>query len=114
MAELWSTTIALVVVCALAVAALKLLGRRSSRPGRGLRVVEELSLGARRSVFVIEAAGRCFLVGAGDGPLNVLAELDAAAVRGETEATTSLPVGARGVFTKALERVLLGAKGNAK
>jgi len=45
-------------VCAVAVAALKLLGRRSSRPGRGLRVVEELSLGARRSVFVIEARTR--------------------------------------------------------
>ena len=28
-------------------------------------------------MFVIETAGRCFLVGVGDGPMALLAELDA-------------------------------------
>ena len=31
-------------------------------------------------MYVIEAAGRCFLVGVGDGPMAMLAELDAAAL----------------------------------
>ena len=80
---------ALVVVCAVAVGALKLLARRVPRSARGLRVVEELSLGARRSVYVIEAAGRCFLVGAGEGPLSMLAELDVATVKGHAANATA-------------------------
>jgi flagellar biogenesis protein FliO len=68
-------TAALVGVCALAVAALRLVGRRGA-VGRALRLRAHLPLGARRSVYVIDAGGRSFLVGAGDGALSLLAELD--------------------------------------
>jgi flagellar biogenesis protein FliO len=69
------------VVCLVAWGALRLLaGRGIGRGGLGagaVRVLARCSLEPRRSVYVIEAAGRCLLVGVGDGPMTVLAELDA-------------------------------------
>src|SRR5690242_9447996 len=81
MSQLWSTALALLLVCATAAAALRLLARRRPRGERRLRVVEELELGTRQTLYLVEAAGRCLLVGAGDGPLALLAELDPASAR---------------------------------
>jgi flagellar biogenesis protein FliO len=39
-------------------------------------VLARCPLEPRRSVYVIEAAGRSFLIGVGEGPMTVLAELD--------------------------------------
>ena len=58
-----------------------------------------LPLEPRRSVFVIETAGRCFLVGVGDGPMALLAELDADKLPKPQESA-----GTR--FTDVLARVL--------
>ena len=77
-AYLAQTLLALVAVSALAVVVLRMLRRRSG--ARGLRVVARLSLEPRRSLYVIEAAGKFLLVGVGDGPMTTLAELDAAKV----------------------------------
>jgi flagellar protein FliO/FliZ len=71
---LLSTTVALAFVCALAVGALKLLAPRRSAGGT-MRVVEKLPLDARRSLYVVEVDGRRLLLGAGDGPLTLLREL---------------------------------------
>jgi flagellar biogenesis protein FliO len=76
MGPLWSTTLALAVMCALALGALRALGRRGGGAPRGLRVVGRLPLETRRTLYVVEAAGRTLLVGVGDGPMTVLAELD--------------------------------------
>jgi flagellar protein FliO/FliZ len=77
---LLSTTVALAFVCALAVGALRLLGpRKFSERHVEMRVVEKLPLDARRSLYLIEVAGRRMLVGAGDGPLTLLKELPAEA-----------------------------------
>ena len=66
------------VVCLVAWGALRLLaGRGIGKASGAIRVVARCPLEPRRSVFVIEAAGRCFLVGVGDGPMALLAELDA-------------------------------------
>jgi flagellar biosynthetic protein FliO len=69
------------VVCLVAWGALRLLaGRgfgRGGPAGRAVRVLARCPLEPRRSVYVIEAAGRCLLVGVGEGPMTVLAELDA-------------------------------------
>lgn len=75
---LLSTTVALAFVCALAVGVLKLLGPRRGPSGRGMRVLNKLPLDARRSLYVVEVGGRCLLVGAGDGPLTLLTEVDPA------------------------------------
>ena len=66
------------VVCVVAWGTLRLLaGRGIGKAAGAIRVVARCPLEPRRSVFVIETAGRCFLVGVGDGPMALLAELDA-------------------------------------
>ena len=66
------------VVCLVAWGTLRLLaGRGVGKASSAVRVVARCPLEPRRSVFVIETAGRCFLVGVGDGPMALLAELDA-------------------------------------
>jgi flagellar biogenesis protein FliO len=49
---------------------------------------------------VIEAGGKCLLVGVGEGPMTVLAELDAEKVRSESAAVPSTK------FADVLARVL--------
>jgi flagellar biogenesis protein FliO len=73
----------LVVVCAGAYLLVRLLGRL---PGAGgeplLRVVARLPLEPRRTLYVVEAAGKTLLVGTTEGgPMATLAELDAEAVQ---------------------------------
>src|SRR5437870_3683968 len=77
--------ISLGVVCLLAYLALKWLARRGVGRGEGpLQVIARCPLEPRRAVYVVQAAGRCFLVGVGDGPMALLAELDPAAVKAST------------------------------
>jgi flagellar protein FliO/FliZ len=76
-AYLVQTALALVAVSALALVTLRLLRRRAGPGGPGLRVVARLALEPRRSIYVVEAAGRYLVVGVGDGPMALLAELDA-------------------------------------
>jgi len=64
-------------VCLIAWGALRLLaGRGVGKASGAIRVVARCPLEPRRSVYVVEAAGRSFLIGVGDGPMAVLAELD--------------------------------------
>jgi flagellar biosynthetic protein FliO len=73
--------VSLGAVCVVAWLALKLLaGRGAGRTTGAIRVVARCPLEPRRSVYVIEAGGRCFLVGVGEGPMAMLAELDASAL----------------------------------
>ncbi|HZL18936.1 MAG TPA: flagellar biosynthetic protein FliO, partial [Polyangia bacterium] len=53
-------------------------------------------------VYAVEAAGRCFLIGVGEGPMSVLAELDAERVKGDLGAAA--PVGFAEVLARALGR----------
>src|SRR6476619_1486366 len=79
------------VVCLVAWGALRLLaGRGMGRGGLGggaIRVLARCPLEPRRSLYVIESAGRCLLVGVGEGPMTVLAELDAAKLPAPAPAT---------------------------
>src|SRR5207248_162334 len=73
--------VSLGLVCLLAYLALKWLARRGvGRSAGPLRVLARCPLEPRRSVYLIETAGRCFLVGVGEGPMALLAEVDRAAV----------------------------------
>src|SRR4051812_35145673 len=88
------------VVCVLAWGTLRLLaGRGAGKASGAIRVIARCPLEPRRSVFVIEAAGRCFLVGVGDGPMALLAELDAGKLPKPQES-------AGAGFTDVLARVL--------
>lgn len=74
-------------VCVLAFVALRFLGRRGvGRPNGPIKIMARLPLEPRRALYVIETAGRCFLIGVGDGPMTMLAELGADQVK------ASLPV----------------------
>jgi flagellar biogenesis protein FliO len=44
-----------------------------------MRVVGRLALEPRRSIYLVEIGGRCFMVGVGEGPMTMLGEVDAPA-----------------------------------
>ena len=91
------------VVCLVAWGTLRLLaGRGVGKASGAIRVLARCPLEPRRSVYVIETAGRCFLVGVGDGPMALLAELDAAKVKVLVGTGTPLRFG--DVLARALGR----------
>jgi flagellar biosynthetic protein FliO len=95
--------VSLGVVCLVAVVALRFLGRRGIGRGNGpIKVVARCPLEPRRSVYLIEAAGRCFLVGVGDGPMTMLAEVGVEDVKATLPKATES--GKR--FAEVLGRVL--------
>jgi flagellar biosynthetic protein FliO len=73
--------ISLGLVCVLAYWVLRWLGRKGvGRSSANIRVLGQCYLEPRRSVYLVETAGRCFLLGVGDGPVNLLAEVDRTAI----------------------------------
>ncbi|SRR6266404_1856344 len=94
--------VSLGVVCLLAYFALRFLaGRGVGRATGAIRVLARCPLEPRRSVYLIEAAGRCFLVGVGDGAMALLAEVD-----GDKVAATIPSAAAPGRFAEILARAL--------
>lgn len=94
--------ISLGVVCLIAYVSLRFLSRRGVGRARGpIKILARCPLEPRRSLYLVEIAGRCFLVGVGDGPMTMLAEVDV------PEATAAVPaspeVGSR--FADVLGRV---------
>ena len=92
------------VVCLVAWGALRLLaGRGVGKASGAVRVIARCPLEPRRSVYVIEAAGRSFLIGVGEGPMTVLAELEGDKLRAAREASVAAP-GFAEVLARALGR----------
>ena len=107
------TFLSLGLVCLLAYFTLKWVYRRGVGQSNGpIRVVARCSPEHKRSLFLIEAAGRCFLVGSSEGGMSLLAEVDAQTVRKEMRDQAHDSVGsrlgraARGRFAEILNRVL--------
>jgi flagellar biogenesis protein FliO len=73
-----STTAVLALLCVAALLALR--GLRGGRRARVMKVRERLALDGRRAVYLVEVAGRCLVVGAGEGGLSTLAEVDPSAL----------------------------------
>jgi len=77
---LLQTLLALGVVCAAAYLVLRFVVRRAI-PGarRGpVRILTRVAVEPKRSLLLVEAAGRCFLVGSSEAGLSLIAELDPA------------------------------------
>lgn len=77
--------IALVIVCAMAYVVLRLLLPRlkfgaHTKNSNIIRVVERVGVDQRRSLMVVEVAGKCLLVGSSENGVNLVSELDAEAV----------------------------------
>jgi len=74
--------VSLGIVCVLAYVSLRFLGKRGiGRASGPIRVLARCPLEPRRALYLVETAGRCFLVGVGDGPMTMLAEVGAAEVK---------------------------------
>jgi flagellar biogenesis protein FliO len=85
LATVLRTLLSLIGVCALAWAVLTLLARRGllrtaglgARPGARLAVLERVSLSPRRTLYLVRADARVFLMAAGEaGPPALIAELE--------------------------------------
>jgi flagellar biosynthetic protein FliO len=75
------TVLGLGVLCVAALLARRALAGRAVAAG-GMRVMGRLAIEPRRSLVLVEAGGRQFLVGVGDGPMTLLAELTRADAAG--------------------------------
>jgi flagellar biogenesis protein FliO len=96
--------LSLAMVCLSAYVVLRWLSRRGVGRAEGpVRVLARCSLEPRRVVYLVQAGGRCFLVGVGDGPMAMLAELDPAAVKSEGNDPVSPSAGSR--FAELLARI---------
>jgi flagellar biosynthetic protein FliO len=95
--------VSLGVVCLIAYVSLRFLSRRGvGRASGPIKVLARCSLEPRRALYLVETAGRCFLVGVGDGPMTMLAEVGAADVAATIPATSDSP----NRFADVLGRVL--------
>ena len=78
---LLQTLAALGVVCLAALVVLRYLVPRALAGKAGpVRVIGRVTVEPKRSLLLVEAAGRCFLVGSSEGGLRLIAELDPAKV----------------------------------
>jgi flagellar biogenesis protein FliO len=95
--------VSLAVVCLVAYLCLRWLSRRGvGRTEGAVRVLARCTLEARRSVYLLQVGGRCFLIGVGDGPMAMLAEIDSAAMKNEGFETAESQPGSR--FAEVLAR----------
>ena len=80
-----TSIVVLAVVCIVAFAVVKLIGRFLAtgrvRGAHLLDVIARVPLEPRRSLYVVEVAGKTLLVGTSEMGLSVLTELDAGEVR---------------------------------
>jgi flagellar protein FliO/FliZ len=77
------------VVCVLAYAVLRFLARRGGGRADGpIRVVARCPLEPRRSLYLVEVAGRRLLLGVGEGPMTTLADLGERAAPGAEESAS--------------------------
>jgi flagellar biosynthetic protein FliO len=92
------TIFALGFVCVLAYVILRVVLPRLSMTGAGksmVRVVDRTPLDQRRSLYVVEVTGRWLLIGASEGGLQLISELDAEKAEQEAEALKALATGTR-------------------
>ena len=95
--------VSLALVCFVAFFVLRWLNRKGvGRSDDCIRILGRCLLEPRRSVYVIEAGGRCFLLGVGEGPMSLLAEIDKASFPVPTSAGDK----AGTAFSQVLARVL--------
>lgn len=104
-AQLFQSAIALVGVCVTAWLVLRWIAQRgygANGAARNLRVLERVALDPRKSVFLVEAGSRVFLLGASDQSVSTLAELS----RDELAALPAREASASGMrFSDVLARI---------
>lgn len=88
-----TSIVVLAIVCVVAFATVKLVGRflatGRTRGAHLLDVIARVPLEPRRSLYVVDVAGKTLLVGTSEMGLSVLSELDGDVVRARLEARAS-------------------------
>ncbi|MBL8093011.1 MAG: flagellar biosynthetic protein FliO [Anaerolineales bacterium] len=74
----------------------------SARGGRVMRTVESLRLAPRQAVHLIQVGDRTFLIGATDGGLQTLAEVELEPNPAGAQVTPAAPVSAEALFARLL------------
>ena len=74
----------------------------SARGGRVMRTVESLRLAPRQAVHLIQVGDRTFLIGATDGGLQTLAEVELEPNSAGAQVTPAAPVSAEALFARLL------------
>ncbi|HEX7314723.1 MAG TPA: flagellar biosynthetic protein FliO [Pyrinomonadaceae bacterium] len=120
---LLQTVFALALVCGLAYVIFRVVLPRlnvTRSTGSMVRIVDRVGLDARKSLYVIEVAGRWFLVSASEAGVQLVSELDAeSALLAEQEAEAARPTfgaparAASRAFAERLAR-LMNKKGNGR
>ena len=99
-----TSIVVLAVVCVVAFATVKLVGRflatGRTRGAHLLDVIARVPLEPRRSLYVVDVAGKTLLVGTSEMGLSVLSELDAAEVKARA------PSHARPTFSELVRNAL--------
>jgi flagellar protein FliO/FliZ len=100
------TLVALIAVCLLALVALRWGLRRLGMPGSAsgggrIRVLERVAIDPRRSLLLVAVGARVLLVGSGEGPITMLAEIDPATLPPLPERRT---VAFKDILARALGR----------
>ena len=108
--------VSLGIVCLIAYVSLRFLSRRGVGRANGpIKVLARCPLEPRRSLYLVETSGRCFLVGVGDGPMTMLAEVGASELLSTTTTTPAPePTAPARRFSEVLGRVLGGRAGSSE
>jgi flagellar biosynthetic protein FliO len=106
--------VSLGIVCLIAYVSLRFLSRRGVGRANGpIRVLARCPLEPRRSLYLVETSGRCFLLGVGDGPMTMLAEVGVSqSLSATTTAAAAGPAPPARRFSEVLGRVLGGRAGS--
>jgi flagellar biogenesis protein FliO len=97
--------VSLAVVCFVAYFVLRWLNRKGvGRSDDCVRIRGRCFLEPRRSVYLIEAGGRCFLVGVGEGAMSLLAEIDKTALPTPPTSGEKSAAGFADVLARVLRR----------
>jgi flagellar protein FliO/FliZ len=105
-------------VCVAAFVAVRLFGRLvatgRARGAHLLDVVARVPLEPRRSLYVVEVAGKTLLVGTSEMGLSVLSELDGSEVRARVEARVTFAEMVRNAWQKRVRKQPPAEDVNAK
>ena len=64
------------LICLVGWGLVRFLGRRQTIGQQRIRIVSRVSIEPRRSLLIVEAGGRGFLLGSGESGISLIAEID--------------------------------------
>lgn len=104
-AVVFGTLLAIAIILYLAYAATKLLGKRFSARSSGskkIKILDSVSVGQGKSIFIVQTGGKTFLIGAGQD-ISLISELDSNEFICNNDTSPSGAMDFKTAFKKVLE-----------